>query len=362
MAESDSSAKQRDGSFRRFVRIALATLAVVLAALAVTAGFTAITWTPHIRSRNGIAERKVFEINGWKEWTLIRGRDRVNNPLLIVLHGGPGMPMNGYLRLNNAALENHYTVVYWEQRGAGYSWDPRLRPEDMTVAAFVSDLRELIGKVKAEIGGDPPVYLMAFSWGTVVGLKFIQEYPEMIDLYIGVGQVTDDARAETVSRDFALKKAREEGNQKAIGELQAIGLPPYDYNKLLVKSAWAEHYGAYSPHSNQSSVMEYIRMLKATEYAWPYLIRLSKGAYFSIEALQYEIAHTNFFKEIPEVRAPVVFLEGRCDYAVPREVAEEYFKVLKAPGKRLIIFENSGHSPQKDEPDEFNRIVISLKK
>ena len=350
--------KKKPSLPKRILKIFL----IIIAALAVIAGVTSITWTPRIRTPNGIAERKYFEINGWKEWALIRGSDKVNNPLLFIVHGGPGLPSNGYLRLENSALENYYTVVYWEQRGAGYSWDSRLKAQDMTVDAFVSDLHELIYKVKAEIGTDPPVYILGFSWGTIVGLRFAQRYPDMVHRYIGVGQVTDDERAETISREFTLEKARAEGNEKAIQQLEEIGLPPYDYPKLLIKSDWARHYGAYSPKKSESVVKKYLYMLRAPEYAWPYLIKLSKGAYFSVEVLQPEISHTNFFAEIPEVKVPVAFLEGKYDYAVPSVLAKEYYDALKAPEKEFHYFDDSGHSVQRDEPEKFNEVMIGLRK
>ena len=342
------------------LRKALKIVTIVLATILVVAGLLAISWTPKIRTPNGIAEMKYFDINGWKEWALIRGVDKIHNPLIFVVHGGPGMPANGYLRLQNSILEKYYTVVYWEQRGAGYSWDPKLKASDMSVDQFVSDLHELVGAVEAEIGAKPPVYILAFSWGTIVGLKFVQKYPELVHEYIGVGQVTNDARAETISRDYTLQKARADGNQKAIDELEAIGLPPYDYEKVVIKSDWARHYGAYSPRKSESVVMHYLKMLRAPEYKWPYLIKLNNGAYFSLRVLQDEIAHTNLFVEIPEVKVPVVFIEGKYDFEVPSSVAEEYYKVLKAPKKSFYYFDDSGHSVQQDEPEKFNDLLIEL--
>lgn len=350
--------KEKQSFQKRAIEIVFIALVILILIICVTT----ITWTPKIHSKNAIAEMKYYNINGQKEWALIRGINKVDNPLLVIVHGGPGMPSNGYLRLENSMLEKYYTVVYWEQRGAGYSWNPKLTEEDMTVDLFISDLYELIKRVQEEIGSKKKVYLLGFSWGTIVGIKFAEKYPELVYKYIGVGQVTDDIRAEKISREYALNKAKNESNTKAIKELEEIGLPPYDYDKLLVKSDWARHYGAYSPKKSESVVVKYIKMLTAKEYAWPYLIKLSKGAYFSLKALQNEISRTNLFREVPEVKVPVVFLEGRYDYAVPSTLAEEYYKTLKAPEKRFYYFEYSGHSVQRDESEKFNQVMIELRK
>ncbi len=122
---------------RKFLKI----LTIVLAVLLLAAGLSAVTFTPPILTRGGIAVRKTWEINGVKQWVLIRGADRTNNPLLVVVHGGPGMPSNGTMRLQNRELEKHFTVAYWEQRGAGYSYRKDIPDETMTIDYFVEDLR-----------------------------------------------------------------------------------------------------------------------------------------------------------------------------------------------------------------------------
>src|SRR4249920_3778935 len=85
-----------------------------------------------------IAEIARVELGGLEQWTMIRGAD-VGNPLLIMLHGGPGMPETALIRHFNRALEEQYTVVYWEQRGAGKSFSPRTPKETMTIDRFVND-------------------------------------------------------------------------------------------------------------------------------------------------------------------------------------------------------------------------------
>ena len=74
--------------------------------------------TPPFRSADGevvpgsIAEIAYRRLGGLDQWVMIRG-ESVANPPLILLHGGPGLGETGLVRHYNAALERHFTVVYW---------------------------------------------------------------------------------------------------------------------------------------------------------------------------------------------------------------------------------------------------------
>jgi pimeloyl-ACP methyl ester carboxylesterase len=85
-----------------------------------------------------IAEAHYLQIGGIDQWALIRG-ERATNPPLVLLHGGPGMSKTSFFRRCNAPLEKSFTVVYWDQRGAGKSYDRRIPSASMTVEQFVSD-------------------------------------------------------------------------------------------------------------------------------------------------------------------------------------------------------------------------------
>ena len=77
-----------------------------------------------IETSTGISSLREITLGGLKQWIFIRGIDR-NNPILLFLHGGPGAPLLGMSSSRNydAELIKHFTVVHWDQRGAGKSFN-----------------------------------------------------------------------------------------------------------------------------------------------------------------------------------------------------------------------------------------------
>ena len=105
--------------------------------------------TPPFRGPKGelvpgsIAEVEYLRLGGLDQWVMIRG-ESLANPPLILLHGGPGFSETRLFRHFNAPLEKSFTVVYWDQRGTGKSFDRKIPRSSMTVEQFIADLDELV--------------------------------------------------------------------------------------------------------------------------------------------------------------------------------------------------------------------------
>ncbi len=53
---------------------------------------------------------------------MLERSEDVSNPILLYLHGGPGTSQLALNRRNMRDLERYFTVVNWDQRGAGKSY------------------------------------------------------------------------------------------------------------------------------------------------------------------------------------------------------------------------------------------------
>lgn len=138
---------------------------------------------------NSIAERCFAEINGAKLGMIIKGQD-TSNPILLFVHGGPGMPEYFLTKDYPTGLEEYFTVAWWDQRGAGLSYSSDINKEDMTIEQFVEDTIAVTNFLREKFGQEK-IYLMGHSWGSFIAIEAAQKAPELYEAYIGVGQITN---------------------------------------------------------------------------------------------------------------------------------------------------------------------------
>ena len=198
--------------------------------------------TPPFRGPRGevvpgsVAEVAYRQLGGLDQWVMVRGESAANPPL-ILLHGGPGFSETGFFRHFNAALEKCFTAVYWDQRGAGKSFDRSIPRSSMTVEQFIADLDELVDAVCERLGKSK-VAIFGHSWGSVLGVLYAARFPEKVAAYVGSGQIGDWAAAESGSYEWALAEAQRRGNRRAMRKLRAIGPPPYTAEAVFTERTW----------------------------------------------------------------------------------------------------------------------------
>src|SRR5260370_20120213 len=136
-----------------------------------------------------IAEITYLRLGGVDQWVMIRG-ESLANPPLILLHGGPGFSEMRLFRHFNAPLEKSFTVVNWDQRGAGKSFDRKIPRSSMTVEQFIADLDELVEAVRKRLRTGK-VAIFGHSWGSALGVLYAARFPEKVAAYVGSGQIGD---------------------------------------------------------------------------------------------------------------------------------------------------------------------------
>src|SRR5262249_44096344 len=153
-------------------------------------------------------------VEGAKLFMLTRGTDR-RAPVLLWLHGGPGGPERPLFRYFNGDLENHFVVAYWDQRGAGRSFDPEADPHRLTISRHLADLDTVVEHLKRAHGQDK-IVLVGHSWGSVLGLLYVQRHPEKVSAFIGVAQVVSWLRTQQGRYDFVAAEAARQKDETTL--------------------------------------------------------------------------------------------------------------------------------------------------
>ena len=300
-----------------------------------------------------IAEVAYRRLGGLDQWVMIRG-ESVANPPLILLHGGPGWTETGFFRHFNAPLEKSFTAVYWDQRGAGKSFDRAIPRSSMTIEQFICDLDELVDGVCQRLG-KTQVAIFGHSWGSVLGVLYAARFPEKVAAYVGCGQIGDWAAAEAGSYEFALAEARRVGNRRAVRKLRAIGPPPYAAAAVFSERTWVSRFeGQMRPRALWKLARAVLGGQESSIFELPSTWR---GFRFSMNAMWADVSRLNLIELAPALRMPVFFFLGRKDHFVPPETSAAYFDALTAPSKKLVWYEHSGHEMFVDEPDKFNAVM-----
>jgi pimeloyl-ACP methyl ester carboxylesterase len=318
-----------------------------------------------IKTPKGISSLEEITLGGLKQWIYIRGTDK-SNPIMIFLHGGPGASAPGMpsSRRLDAELIKHFTVVHWDQRGAGKSYHSDIPMSSMTMDRFVEDCKELIDYVRKRFNRHK-VFLVAHSSGSVTGIKTAHRYPEKIHAYVGVGQIIHDHEQIRLAYDFIIEEAGKSGDVKIQNAIKAMGPPPYKTpEKLFKMQNYVFRFGGVI-HDNSVKKIGglLLSFITSPEYSISDSLNslMMKGLFFSVSAMWDEINDIDITKEIRSMKVPVYFFEGKYDMATPTVLVKEFYDGLEAiNGKKLIIFENSAHMPMIEEKEKYEDLLINL--
>lgn len=305
---------------------------------------------------NSIAEKDFVDINGVKEGMIIRGRN-IDNPVLLFIHGGPGMPEYFLEHDYPTGLEDYFTVVWWDQRGAGLSYDSSIDKNTMNIEQSVDDTIEVTNYLRERFNQDK-IYLMAHSWGSLIGMKTVKKAPELYKAYIGVGQITYTPESEKRAYEYMIDYYSETGNISTAEQLKKMNYESNEYKSIRDDIM---HKAGIGTMHNMNSVIKgiFLRSLLNNEYTLGEKINLWRGKIYSSKTqLSHDRDEIDLRNSITKVDLPIYFFSGVYDYTVNYKMSEEYLKNIDAPIKGFYLFNNSAHSPIFEEPYKVRDIMV----
>jgi proline iminopeptidase len=355
---------RRDGGRGRSWRIArrAVTALVAVGVLALTLGIIRPAGTDPILTSGGkplagsVAELSRVEIGGRSLAMMIRG-DNVKNPVLLYLAGGPGGTDIGALRRNGQGLERAFTVATYDQRGTGKSYDTLDPTSTLTLAGAVSDAIEVTNYLRARFHQNK-IYLVGNSWGSILGVLAAQQHPELFAAFVGAGQMVDIKATDRLYYQDTLAWARRTGNTSVVQQLTRNSQPPYtnplDYEPLLGNEQKVYPYDAAGLGEGAAGFSE---NLFFPEYSLMEQLHNLAGFLDTFTVLYPQLQNIDFRSQVTRLEIPVYLVEGRHETRARSEPAAQWFQLLQAPIKKMIIFERSGHRSLFQQPDLFYQVM-----
>jgi pimeloyl-ACP methyl ester carboxylesterase len=309
---------------------------------------------------DGIQETFKLRAGGVDQWVSARGQDR-DNPVILFVHGGPASPVMPTMWEFQRPIEEYFTVVNYDQRGAGKTFreaDPDAISDSIHIDRYVDDAIAIAEQVRKRYHKDKLV-LMAHSWGTVVAMNAALRRPDLFYAYVGIGQVINTRDNEKLSFDYGLEQARAHGNKEAIAELESIapypGDRPITRERIIIARKWPQFYGGMSAF-RETSTYYFDAPLLSPEYDCNDARAIDEGNVFTLGRILPEFLAVDF-KGVRDFPIPVVMFMGRHDYTTPSAPTAAWLERVRAPYKQGVWFEHSAHMIPWEEP---GKTLVSL--
>lgn len=296
-----------------------------------------------------VREQGYVAINGIGQWITITGA-RCDNPVILFIHGGPGNPLSPFADAIYQGWEQHYTLVQWDQRGAGMTYTKQ-RPTDdvpLSLEQMRDDGIAVTNYVRQRLGQDK-VILMGSSWGSILGVYMAKASPSLYHAYVGTAQVVDARRNLVGMYDEVMALAQAAGDQPTVDKLAALGSPPWtDPRNFGILRRFDRKYEALTTDAPPKNWWQ-----PAPLYATPQALADAEAA-DDYSYLQFMGRHGDgmFSKvDLPAMGTqfglPVYLLMGTQDLLTSPVVARRYFDSISAPHKDFVLVPRAGHDPNQ---------------
>ena len=304
---------------------------------------------PHM----AVDQKSPVRINGIEQWVTVKGDDCAN-PIILFVHGGPGNPLSPYSDALYGAWTKQFTLVHWDQRGAGMTYGlnkpaegatltvEQLRDDGIAVAEW---LRQRYGKKKVIVWGS--------SWGSILAVHMVKQRPDLFYAYLGTSQVVGYQANQSVSYPKLVRLARAAGDEEALAVLDGVGAPPWTdprsfgkvrkiirkYEAKVTTPAPASWWKRPALYATPQAEADYEA---GEDYSFIQFVGMKGDGMFSTVDLP---------KLGTDFAVPMFFVEGEQDLLATPDVAQRYYDSIKAPDKGIVVLPRAGHDPNQDVID-----------
>jgi len=320
----------------------------------------AVAQASPVATPQGVKEEMFVRIGAIDQWITIKGDDR-NNPVLLFLHGGPCDALSPFADAMFAGWEKDFTLVQWDQRGAGRTYGksgPSIKPT-MTVERMAQDGIEVAEFLTNHLG-KKKIIIEGGSWGSILGISMAHARPDLFYAYVGSAQLVNTRKEQSVGYARVLELARAAGDQQAISALTTIGPPPWSslFKSWPVYRKWERVYQAKlatAPLASETISPEYASPEEQAQYAAAddFCFEHFWGLTMSgpLELVDLPALARDF-------AIPIYIFQGEEDLTAAPELAKAYFDSIKAPRKQFYLVPGTGHAPSTAELEMMRKVLV----
>ncbi len=301
-----------------------------------------------------VSEQGFVQIGGIRQWVTVDGQDCAN-PVVLIVHGGPGNPNTPFAHNLFGGWAKDFTVVQWDQRGAGKTYGENKPAEDepLTMARLTEDGVEM-ARYAAQRLGKRQVILMGGSWGSALAVNIAMARPELFSAYIGTAQLVNYQLDMQASYAKTLALAKAAGDAESLAKLQPLGPPPWtDPHAFGILRRVTRKYEAQGADAPPKDWFAFGPGYDTPAYEADY----TAGEDYSF--LNFVGLHGDGMGPRIDLRKlgtrfamPIWILQGEADLVTPPDVSKPYFDALEAPQKTWVLLPRTGHDPNRIMIDE----------
>ena len=238
---------------------------------------------------------------------------------LILLHGGGGHAET-WVR-NIVPLAQKYRVLAIDYLGHGYTDKPKITYGVPAFSKHLLDFMDAAGVDKAHLVGE--------SQGGQISVFTAYEHPERVDkLGLIVGGIPSNEHGYMAGQNRLQELNRE-----------ATGTPTKE--AIRKRMEWLFHDPTILPDE-----LVDIRLKIYSQPDFQYVLQSRDQKIYDL------------IGKIPKLRAPILFFWTTHNPTCPWPVAEKVHQSV--PGSRFVLVDKSGHWPQYERAEEFNRTLLEF--
>ena len=211
-----------------------------------------------------------------------------------------------------------YRVARWDRRGYGRS------PRPTEPFSSVEDLANVVRAVS-----DSPAALVGCSFGSLVTQHCALDFPELVAALVLVGPIVSGL---PFSEHFTTRGGR--------------GQPAIDAPVAEQIAYWSGSDPWFVAPANRTARQRLHDLLTANQHNLPPPLELER------------FLHRPALPRLGEIAVPTLIVVGELD--IPDVHAHSGAIEAAIPGATRVVLPGSGHLPQLEVPDEFNRVVLEF--